>query len=238
MRIGITERGDAGIDFDEWHRKAKECDGVVLITKKPYELCNRINDIPERSVIHCTITGLAGTVFEPNVDPIDVSLDSAKELLDKFGPERVVLRVDPIIPMRLDRSISVVIKGVSAGFKRIRISFLDYYNHIKERLPTHVKNNLDEMYKGNLHMPLIWRQKVIYILNSVLECGVEICGEPGLKCTGCISKRDIEAMGLDSNSISKHTSKQRGACMCIANKYELLSRRHQCPHACLYCYWN
>ena len=32
MRIGITERGDAGIDF-MWEKKLSAVDGAILITK-------------------------------------------------------------------------------------------------------------------------------------------------------------------------------------------------------------
>lgn len=32
MKIGITEYGDAGVDF-RWENKLKEIDGVILITK-------------------------------------------------------------------------------------------------------------------------------------------------------------------------------------------------------------
>ncbi len=66
--------------------------------------------------------------------------------------------------------------------------------------------------------------------------GAEICGEPGMACTGCISERDLAILGIESMAIPM--GRQRPECKCLAVKRELLSRRGQCASGCLYCYWK
>ena len=61
MKIGITEYGDAGVDF-RWENKLKEIDGVILITKNLNDtfikkVLNHMSEIP--IVVHCTCTGLS-----------------------------------------------------------------------------------------------------------------------------------------------------------------------------------
>lgn len=50
MKIGITEYGDAGVDF-RWENKLKEIDGVILITKNLNDtfikkVLNHMSEIP------------------------------------------------------------------------------------------------------------------------------------------------------------------------------------------------
>ena len=64
----------------------------------------------------------------------------------------------------------------------------------------------------------------------------EICGEPFMSCTGCISQLDLETFGISTDE--DRTSKQRNSCCCLALKHELLSNKTRCSHKCLYCYWQ
>ena len=84
--IGITEGGDAGLDFS-WYRKAKDCDGVILITKKlSDEFIEKAMDV--NCIIHATITGHGGTILEPNVPDFNESLYYFNSLYDFFEDER------------------------------------------------------------------------------------------------------------------------------------------------------
>ncbi|MDO9099009.1 MAG: hypothetical protein Q7U60_12935, partial [Candidatus Methanoperedens sp.] len=65
--IGITERGDAGLDFS-WEKEYERlgCDGVILITKHlSPQFIERAKGY--NSIVHATITGHGGTVIEQNV---------------------------------------------------------------------------------------------------------------------------------------------------------------------------
>lgn len=72
LKIGITERGDAGIDFS-WYDKIKQelVGGAILITKNVNkEFAHKVLDLYEEGfkiIVHCTCTGYGGTALEPNV---------------------------------------------------------------------------------------------------------------------------------------------------------------------------
>lgn len=81
MKIGITEYGDAGVDF-RWENKLKEIDGVILITKNLNDtfikkVLNHMSEIP--IVVHCTCTGWGHTRMEPNV-PLQTAACTDEEI--------------------------------------------------------------------------------------------------------------------------------------------------------------
>ena len=141
MRIGITERGDAGINLS-WISKMDTVDGAVLITKKITKLfSSNVLDLYKRGykiILHCTCTGYGGTELEPNVPPYKEQLDTLKSLIDNgFPADHCVLRIDPIFPSEkgLNR-VHEVLKyfySLNTGVTRIRISVVDEYKHVKER---------------------------------------------------------------------------------------------------------
>ncbi len=234
MKIGITERGDAALN-QSWRAKLHHgmVDGAILITKCPSKLMEDI--IPRNTIIHCTITGHGGTFLEPKVKPWLEEFEAATAILKQCGPERTVLRIDPILWPNFDSGLSleyspslqVAAAGQKAGFQRIRISFADAYPHVVKRIQEHKPN-----FTPSFHMHIDWRKRMWEKLGRP-----EVCGEPGLPCSGCVSKRDIEAMGLIGR-ISGDKSRQRHECLCLAEKTELLTNRKQCPNGCLYCYWR
>ena len=237
MKIGITERGDAALDFDEWFPMHDTVDGLILITKDPALLLQRLRKSSSLSkrkcIVHCTITGWGGSILEPNAPPTNKALDAYKRFIELLGPEHVVLRVDPIIPT-VEGVLRAhdVYKSVAPG--RIRISFLDLYKHVRYRLKKYAEDyvkDIYEVYGDEKHAPLELRK----IVAAYYPKDVEICGEPGLQCTGCVSGRDLLALNLKPPS--KATSGQRLSCACLAVKTELLERKHPCGHNCLYCYW-
>lgn len=238
-KVGITERGDAAIHFDQWASQLDKVDGAILITKDPRVLLQKLDSFDhKRCIIHCTITGLGGTVLEPGVPKSKEAILAYKELVGIKGPESVVLRVDPVIPGKRGTGIAADMLSHACG--RVRVSFLDMYKHVYSRL----KENHGELYeyllweyRSAVHAPLKVRRASLKRLDEATDHTLEICGEPGMQCTGCISQRDFTALGLAlPQKIS--TSGQRKACACLSVKTELLKQRGQCKHRCLYCYWR
>ena len=222
VKIGITERGDAALD-QSWRRKLDTVSGAVLITKAPH----KIGEIPANCLVHCTITGFGGTVLEPGVATPSVTIPAYHEILDKIGPERAILRIDPIILTHKGLQTATDIFQEARG--RVRISFMDNYRHVGERFR---EAGLPQLKTDGLHYPLNQRLMAVQLFPES-----EVCGEPGLNCTGCISGRDLAAIGLDP-TLAQGKSSQRAACLCISGKTELLSNRNPCSHNCLYCYWR
>ncbi len=234
VKIGVTERGDAGLDFS-WMRTAKDYDGIILITKhlshKFIEEAARIN-----CIVHSTITGLGGTVYEPNVPNLTMSKIYFDLLVKKLGPERIVLRIDPIIPN--DKGIAVAINvyeqiHLKGGKKtRVRISFLDQYPHVKERF---IKAGLKAL-DYNFHAPIELRKKIAAFFPDA-----EICGEPGFECIGCVSEKDLKILNIDAKGLlgyDRIRAMQRPECKCLIYKTEIFKKKGRCDHLCLYCYWK
>ena len=142
MRIGITERGDASIDYT-WMSKVSSMDGTILITKnltdKFIQTVVNLHSNGTRLIVHATCTGWGSTAFEPNVHEYKWQLAQLKKLIDTgFPASHCVLRIDPIFPtengLRRVREVLQEFKRLDTDVKRIRISVYDEYRHVKERL--------------------------------------------------------------------------------------------------------
>lgn len=229
LKIGVTERGDGGLD-QSWREKLERVSGAIIITKAPHLLL--MQGLPDQVMVHCTITGWGGTVVEPNVAPADKTIKAYQALVDRYGGERVVLRIDPIILTMnnqmegLERAKSVFAERLG----RVRISFLDIYPHVRARFAA---ASLTLNFVQDFHYPLQLRKKAAESFPDA-----EVCAEPGFKCTGCVSERDLRAMGIEGQFNPDHRGWQRQLCMCAAGKVELLNRREPCPNGCRYCYWK
>lgn len=231
VRMGTTEKGDAGLDF-AWMNKNESFDGMILITKHlSYGFIEQSSKV--NSIVHATITGHGGTIYEPKVPPFSISKQFFKILVDKIGPERVVLRIDPIIPT--DSGIAKAIyvyQQLHENFEkktRVRISFMDNYEHVKQRF---VKVGLKPL-EYYFHAPIDLREKIASYFPDA-----EICGEPGMECVGCVSEKDLKILNIQEES--KIGGWQREECKCLACKIEMLNNNNKrpCRGGCIYCYWK
>lgn len=254
MKIGITERGDAGIDLS-WESKLKydAVDSAVLITKnitdKFREAVMRQYDAGKKIILHATCTGYGGTVIEPNVPEYRKQVDSLVQLVEAGFPiENCVLRIDPIIPTAngIKRALDVITyaeeKGVIPG-ARIRISIYDEYKHVKERLKD---AGIQPAYPGSQFQASTEQFRAA--AEALVDTGHTFytCAEPKLlrygkghiKAFGCVSEQDFHIMGLEMPEDLLVNMQHRSGCLCLSCKTELLTRKAQCPHKCIYCYWK
>ena len=97
--IGITECGDAGLDFS-WVEQIPATDFSILITKNINDkFIDEVIKVKNKVIVHATITGMGGTVVEPRVPPAYISIGQLERLIAKgFPAEQIVLRIDPIVP--------------------------------------------------------------------------------------------------------------------------------------------
>ena len=262
MKIGITERGDAGIDFG-WVEKVPSMDGAILITKnitKKFISSVMQPAIKDKVIVHATCTGYGETVLEPNVPPAFAQLRSAVQLTQAgFSKEKIVIRVDPIIPTENGISLAVTIIGnaYQMGFNRFRISVIDMYKHVRERfikagilLPYSTNKNSDRDFFSPYKAEERASESQFNAVNEMIKAlkaqypniRIECCAEPLLTealYSGCVSEYDLDLLGLKmSEKDWDNPSFQRKGCLCIPGKIELLTRKTQCPHQCLYCYWQ
>lgn len=243
-KIGITEAGDAGLNLT-WEPKLDLVDGVVLVTK---QITLSFHDAALRSkdkaILHATMTGYGSTPVEPNVPDLAFEFGSLVSLVkDGFPKERVVIRIDPIIPTAegLGRAKQVFNLATDGGFARFRVSVVDMYPHARKRFQA---AGLELPYGPNFSPSPAQLRAVDGLLQEVLDSHpgvrIEACAEPGLKVPihcGCISAYDLELLGLDPQDVDS-AGPQRRNCMCYSGKQELLTNKTQCGHGCLYCYWR
>lgn len=232
--IGITERGDPVFD-SSWIPWVRNGNAAILITKSPHLLLETLSDMNGINVIvHTTITGYGGSKLEPNVPPAKVSLEAYNGLIDLLGPDRVILRIDPIIITEKGLVISRAVLTLARLYAetRVRISFIDMYPHVINRFN---EAGIPLPHKG-FHASKTARLLAYRTFNKItFPNKVEVCGEPDLPVTGCISLADCNTLGVQP--MEKNGS-QRPTCACFGNKHELLLSRGRCSHECIYCFWK
>lgn len=239
-RIGTTEAGEIAYNLDAFDRLYK---GNIIITKRLTDkLIEKLIEYKDKIILHLTVTGMGSTRIEPFVPSPQATLGKLQKLIDGgFPTDHIVLRVDPIVPTikGLNAATSVLRLFRGLGIKRVRISFLDNYKHVRERF----KEIGVELYNGEFHAPLKERLKCLTAIKYCAEeCGyesVEVCGEPGIKSIPCLSQKDIDILGLTDEIVLEGSKGQRNSCYCPSNKKELLKiKPHKCNNGCLYCYWK
>ena len=250
LRIGFTERGDGGLDTS-WFEKAGTVDGVSVVTKNVTVNCaERLLELARRGypvLLHAGCTGWGGTCVEPRVPTAEVQVQSVRKLIDcGFDPAHVTLRIDPVIPTPegLDRARRVIALARSHGLLpglRVRLSVLDDYKHVKERFRA---LGLEPVYpEGQFHASTEQFMAVEQIIRDNPDVRFETCAEPFMavlpNCErlGCLSRRDLDVMGLEYDKDFVNPQ-GRGGCLCLGAKTELLTHKHRCPHQCAYCYWR
>lgn len=253
MKIGITERGDAGVNL-AWVSKMNAVDGAVLITKNITETFKlhvlNLHRNGHKIILHCTCTGYGSTELEPNVPHYKVQLDSLKDLINRgFPANQCVLRIDPIFPsergLEKVHEVLTYFGALFTGIERIRVSVVDEYPHVRER---YRQRGWNPLYGGKFQANDSQLQLVIDNL-AMYPQHYEICAENRMyqlavgkypylfDVAGCISNKDLEILGLSVIEMSINPQ-NRGGCHCLSCKTELLTERKPCPHGCVYCFWK
>ena len=241
QRIGVTEAGEIAFNLDAFERLYN---GNIIITKRLTDaLIEKLVEHKDKIILHLTVTGMGGTRIEPFVPKASDTYSKLVKLIQAgFTLSHIVLRVDPIVPTDkgMETALDVITGFAGLGIKRLRFSFLDNYKHVKNRFE---QEGISELYGGEFHAPLERRMECAKKIEKVAkEAGfesVEACGEPGIESISCVSKKDIEILGLTDQITLVGSAEQRDSCGCPANKSELLKvKPHQCENKCLYCYWR
>lgn len=247
MKIGITERGDAGLDLS-WYDKLTTVDGCILITKNLTDafIQKVLQTDMSKIIIHATCTGWGHTWLEPNVPSYKWQLNQLIKLIDLgFPANHIVLRIDPIVPtdegLMALRNVLDYTLAHNIPISRIRISILDEYPHVRERL---AKLGRSPFY-GQFTAPTNMIDNAIAVMEQYPMFKFETCAEDHLMQKsnafinkGCVSKTDLDLMNISMPADTSENGQNRTGCHCLKNKMEILTRREQCPHGCIYCYWK
>ena len=233
--IGITERGDAGLDLI-WTKSILPLN--IIISKhlclKNTKFIEAVMENKDKIILHVTCTGYGGTSMEPNVPKPKAVLEACNELLNRgFPVERMVLRIDPIFA-NAENGLNMIRKVLSmfkdTGIKRVRYSFCQMYNHVKKRFR--------EMYGKVPYEDFYVNREATYAVYDIFEefdYEYESCAANDANELGCISWKDLKIAGLPLENLEY--GGQRRYCKCLSNKYELLASKYRCESKCIYCYW-
>jgi len=220
--IGITEKADPTVN-KRWLDWVKAGKPAVLVTKMPRLLLPMVSS-KDNVIVHCTITGLGGTLVEPNIDSAEVSLRYYHEFCRFLGADRVVLRIDPIVYVDDFRGALKSLAAEAEG--AVRISFVDMYPHVRRRFE--VAGLV--VPQDSFHMGYALRREVYEALGRP-----EVCAEPGLPNIPCVGVKACRVLDVEPSQVR---GGQRRDCGCLSNKVELCYPPPKCTYGCLYCYWR
>ena len=272
FKIATTETYDPTLCIDEWIKRDREFDFLLYITKVlNSRIINILTDekslwawMNKPSVLHLTVTGWGGTDIEPNVDfPVNVFQKAMKLIEAGFPKERIVARIDPLIPTWLGTSklYYMTDMALAAGISRIRSSVLQLYPHSADRLKESEEwPEIEKIYKGNFWPDIdinlkvkTFRESVPSIIEECRKtakkewgienvyfesCATKLLADCGFENIGCMSERDLIINGLNPDELNIPKGNQRSNCMCLM-KHQLIPggyKRGRCPHKCAYCY--
>jgi DNA repair photolyase len=223
---------------------------LVIWTKNPQnmllhsELRKILNELDQVYVL-LTITGLGGTVLEPDAHKTEHVFEQLPEIIRLIGsPERLAIRYDPLIDVthqgkericNIDAGLfeQVLNRAHDLGIKRIITSYLTVYQKVEKRLAQNgfaiVPHPLEEM------VDFIQGRMVPLAANLGME--LSTCVQPDLTTRGCIDGETLMRLHPTQErcSLAKDPS-QREACHCT--KSLDIGQWFSCYHDCLYCYGN
>ncbi len=222
---------------------------VVVVTKFPEAILAE----PVRSTLarydqvmaQVTITGLGGTALEPRVPPAEQVLRTLPRLVNFLGrPERVVVRVDPIVHWRqapgaetksnLSLFAGLVGECRQAGIPRVKTSLVTPYPKAVRRFAAAGLELVD--LQGSE------REQVLRRLEREAQAAgvrLEFCCEPTRPRAACIDAAlltTLHPLGLPARP--DRAAGQRQACGCSHSVDLAWYSSHPCPSGCLYCYAN
>lgn len=242
--IGTTETYDPSYDYS-WTSNLKPVNIIITknLTDKMIE-CLNSTECRSSCILHLTVTGWGGNKYmEPGVKDTLWSYNQYKKLISYgFEESHVVLRVDPILPTHLGINVAKLVLDTfsDTNIIRVRVSSLDMYNHVKDRIRL---MGFDPPYES-FHAPKDMLLALDDMLNSYSSrYEFESCAEAGrLRVpyrVGCVSEKDVDIINPKFKVDLIGESRQRSTCLCPKNKVQIIKTKpRRCPNKCIYCYWK
>lgn len=220
---------------------------IVVVTKFPGAVLEPpVADLLsqyEQVVVQATITGLGGSTLEPQVPPPEAALATLSRLVEFTGhPERVVLRVDPIlhwcrdgrVETNLDQFGDIASRAAASGVSLIKTSLVTPYPKAVRRL-ARAGFELVELAPDRRENALRRLEAEARANGMVLE----FCCEPTRPPAACIDPVRLTRLhprGLPARS--DRPPGQRSTCACSHSVDLAWYSTHPCPSGCRYCYAN
>lgn len=222
-------------------RRSRKLEAVVFWTKDPRNLSAHpgLRAVTGRypSVVQLTMTGLAGTRWEPRVPPPEALADALRELAARFPPGAVVWRFDPVLAdeslyERFDR-VHAFLRGVLGEVAEVTVSFPDAYRKVVRRLAA-----------AGMALPVLSEAEQRDIAANLVErsglrvracCEPHLLDVPGVRKARCVDGARFDRLYGTSFGVMEKDRGQREACGCVRST-DIGSYEQVCGHACRYCY--
>lgn len=217
---------------------------IVVWTKFPHAVLRLKQTLKryQQVVVHCTITGLGGSAVEPGAPAPDLAIAALPGLLDLLGePERLTVRVDPLIQIRLPGRLfdntdprSLLSQIRATGCRRVVSSFAVLYPKVKRRL----------LQLGGELIPLSSPDRITVAARinehaQAIGLSVSGCCTPEFKAGACVDVGLISRLHPSGIVLPyRKPSGQRPDCLCSTSTDIGWYATHPCQTGCLYCYAN
>jgi Domain of unknown function (DUF1848) len=220
--------------------RKEDVSGFVFWTRHPAPLIPHLPELDRAGFAYYfqyTVIGYPRTI-DGSSPPLEIAIKAFHSLSEAIGPERVVLRYDPII---LNTEITAewhrnnfrrLADAIGSSAHHLVISIIDPYMKTQKRLGT-ADNGVS--YSIDAYSDLLnW----IATEAADRNLRVESCAEASLRIPGIVPGRCIDASLLNKirgGEPSKHKlHKQREGCLC--HQSVDIGVNNSCGFGCQYCY--
>ncbi len=214
-------------------------DCVVFCSKNYSPILDRLHEITDRfnTYFHYTITAY-GTDIEPNVPPIEQSIETLLKLEKIVGKNRIAWRYDPVLLTkkytikRHLETFDAMAKQLSPHIDRCIFSFVYPYKKLSVNMPELIP--VSEKEKMLLAKGLGEISKKYNLYTQTCATGEDF-EKFGIHHSGCMTS-DIVG---NANSIRLKNLKHkplRKDCGCMESRD--IGAYDTCPNGCRYCYAN
>ena len=227
--------------------RPEDMSAIVFRSKNYLPLLPCLDELDSRGyrmLFHFTITGLP-RVFEPRVPDLPRLLECARVLSDRYGPEKVLWRCDPILISSVTSAeyyltrFEELAAGLEGLTRRCYFCFAIYYNN--------VLRNLDRLHRDTgieCHDPP--RDEHLQLATALAEIAAEheiemlsCCGDylvgGKIKKAHCIDAELLHRLYPDKiGFLAEHPVREECGCAeCVD-----IGMYDTCLHGCVYCYAN
>lgn len=244
MIYSASRRTDLPAFYPDWLcervRRSRKLEALVFWTKDPRHFYDHpgLRAVVERypSVVQLTLTGLAGTAWEPGVPEPQALRPALGFLARALPPGAVRWRFDPILATpdlfaRLE-AMHALLRGAGLALEEVTVSFPTEYRKVAARLRA-----------AGLAFPAVdlpARRRIIAEvmartgLPAALCCQEALLGVPGARRAACVDHALFNRL-YGTRFSGAPARGQRPGCGC-GESTDVGSYEQTCGHGCLYCY--
>lgn len=226
-------------------KRSRKLDGIVLWTKDIRNCVAHPGLAAVMKIVPCiinfTVTGLAGTPWEPNVPPLTEQMAALTETGRRLPPRTIRWRFDPIIATEDWRkrftATKELLEQALGELDHVTVSFPDSYRKAVQRVEN-AALPWPETIRGKERSVLAWMVEQFPVSTEPhvrLCCEPELLDVPGVGRAHCIDSALFDRLyGMSLGDLGRDVG-QRAACGCMKST-DIGSYDMPCRHGCLYCY--